>query len=164
MDGYNRILVIGSPGSGKSNFSLKIHKITGIPLIHLDDEYWLKDWMRPDKQSWEKRLDEILQGKKWIIDGNYLGNFHRRLEHCDLVILLDVPIYICLWRVMMRGLARLFGKKETLPKKVREGKSANGFNISANFIILILSYRLLVKHKMLKLIKKFNKELIIFNH
>ena len=34
-----RILVIGSPGSGKSTFSRKLAEITGIPLIHLDKEF-----------------------------------------------------------------------------------------------------------------------------
>ncbi len=29
-------MVIGCPGSGKSTFSRALHKITGIPLFHLD--------------------------------------------------------------------------------------------------------------------------------
>lgn len=35
-----RILVIGSPGSGKSTFSRKLAEVTKIPLVHLDKEFW----------------------------------------------------------------------------------------------------------------------------
>lgn len=39
-----RIMVIGSPGIGKSTFSRKLSEITGIPLIHLDKEFWNDGW------------------------------------------------------------------------------------------------------------------------
>ena len=44
-----RIIVIGCPGSGKSTLSRKLHKITGIPLFHLDMMYWNADRTIVDK-------------------------------------------------------------------------------------------------------------------
>ena len=41
-----RIIVIGSPGSGKSTLSRNLSEITGIPLIHLDKEFWNYDWVK----------------------------------------------------------------------------------------------------------------------
>jgi adenylate kinase family enzyme len=44
-----RIMVIGSPGSGKSTFSRKLSEITRIPLIHLDKEFWNDGWVETQK-------------------------------------------------------------------------------------------------------------------
>jgi len=36
---YKKIILVGSPGSGKSYLSKIIAKYTGYTLIHLDNEY-----------------------------------------------------------------------------------------------------------------------------
>ena len=35
--------VLGPSGSGKTTFALKLHELTGIPLIHLDQIWWKPD-------------------------------------------------------------------------------------------------------------------------
>ncbi len=98
-----RILVIGSSGAGKSTFSRRLHELTNIKLIHLDRLYWRANWIEPDdKVEWRKNLAEVLKEDEWIIDGNYSSTMEMRLEACDTVILLDLPNYICTWRVLKR--------------------------------------------------------------
>ena len=41
MNYGNKIIVLGCPGSGKSTFSKKLHELTQLPLIHLDN---VKSW------------------------------------------------------------------------------------------------------------------------
>jgi len=43
---YSRIILVGSPGSGKSWLSKRIAQITGYQLIHLDLEFHLPGWQR----------------------------------------------------------------------------------------------------------------------
>ena len=38
-----KIIVIGSPGAGKSSFSKKLKNITKLPLYHIDMLYHKKD-------------------------------------------------------------------------------------------------------------------------
>ena len=38
------------------------------------------------------------------MDGNYGGTLPLRLAACDTVVLLDLPAWLCLWRVMKRRL------------------------------------------------------------
>lgn len=38
-----KVIVIGCPGSGKSTFSKALHKITDIPLFHLNMIFWNAD-------------------------------------------------------------------------------------------------------------------------
>src|SRR5687768_16103132 len=66
-----RVLVIGSPGAGKSVFSRRLGEITGLPVIHLDQHYWRPGWIEPSKDVWSRQVTELLQRDSWIIDGNY---------------------------------------------------------------------------------------------
>ncbi len=104
---FQKAIVIGSPGAGKSTFSRKLRDMTGLPLYHLD-----MIWHRPDqttvsKQEFDERLREILAKDCWIIDGNYSRTLELRLQYCDMVFLLDFPLETCLAGAMSRiGKAR----------------------------------------------------------
>ncbi len=102
-----RIIVIGCPGSGKSTFSKKLHKITGIPLFHLDMMYWNADKTTVEKSVFYDRLSKTLQNDEWIIDGNYASTMELRMQQADTVIFLDYPLDVCLNGIMERkGKAR----------------------------------------------------------
>lgn len=97
-----RVLVIGSPGAGKSTFARKLAQSLPLPLIHLDAEYHLPGWVERDPAEWSAKLDVLLKGDSWIIDGNYGGSMDRRLARADTVFLLDYPTSLCLWRMFKR--------------------------------------------------------------
>ena len=102
----NRVIVIGCPGSGKTTFSKKLNKITGLPLFYLD-----AIWHKPDKthiprEEFDRRLLEILATDEWIIDGEYGRTVEMRLKECDTVFLFDLPAEVCL-----QGVTNRLGKK-----------------------------------------------------
>ncbi len=91
-----KVIIIGSPGAGKSTFARHLANKTGIPLFHLD-----MIWHKPDKtnisrEEFDIALEDIMSGKSWIIDGNYNRTMQKRLQKCDTVFLLDYPTEICL--------------------------------------------------------------------
>lgn len=93
---YQRIMVIGSPGAGKSTFSRSLRDITGLPLYHLDMIWHKPDKTNISKEEFDVRLAEIVAKDEWIIDGNYQRTLAVRLKRCDTVFLLDYPLDICL--------------------------------------------------------------------
>jgi adenylate kinase family enzyme len=99
-----RIVVLGSGGAGKSTFSVRVARETGLPLVHLDALYWKPGWVESSKSEWAATVEEIVRGEQWIVDGNYGGTLEQRLAACDTVIFLDVPRHQCLWRVIKRRL------------------------------------------------------------
>ena len=106
-----KVLVIGSPGAGKSTFSRKLRDATGLPLYYLD-----MIWHRPDKTNISReeltaRQEEIMKTPKWIIDGNYLSTMELRLKNCDTVFFLDYPLEVCL----AGAKARIGTKREDIP-------------------------------------------------
>ena len=102
---YNRIMVIGNNGSGKSFLSKQLAAITGLPLVHLDVEYWLPDLTRPPDGWWRQRNIELAAQEKWILDGNFPqgGAMDLRWAAADLVIFLDVNRFACLAGVIRRN-------------------------------------------------------------
>lgn len=102
-----KVIVIGCPGSGKSTLSRALHALTGIPLYHLDNMYWREDKTTVEKELFLERLEKVLDGDSWIIDGNYASTMEMRLRVCDTVIFLDYPTEVCLDGVRARkGMAR----------------------------------------------------------
>ena len=97
-----QVIIIGSPGAGKSTFARKLRDLTGLPLYHLD-----RIWHKPDrttitKPEFNERLTEILAQDEWIIDGNYNRTVEMRLAACDTVFLMDYPVEVCLAGVQER--------------------------------------------------------------
>jgi hypothetical protein len=86
-----RVLVIGICGAGKSTFSRTLARKTGLPLIHLDKEYWKPGWTKTPRDLWRARVGELVAGDRWIIDGNYAGSLDLRLPRADTVVRFDYP-------------------------------------------------------------------------
>ncbi|HIQ75280.1 MAG TPA: adenylate kinase [Candidatus Cottocaccamicrobium excrementipullorum] len=106
-----KIIVIGSPGAGKSTFARKLREKTGIPLYYLDMLWHKPDRTNVSQEEFDAGLDSILCQDEWIIDGNYLRTLERRLKACDTVFFLDYPLEVCL-----SGAASRIGKKrEDMP-------------------------------------------------
>ena len=102
----SKIIVIGSPGAGKSVFSKKLKSITNLPLYHLDMLYHKTDGTHISKEELEQNLREIFKEDDWIIDGNYQRTLEMRMKECDTVFLLDFPTKVCI-----EGAESRIGKK-----------------------------------------------------
>lgn len=97
-----RILVVGSGGSGKSTLSVRLGSLLGLPVIHLDALYWSPGWVEPDKKQWAQTVRQVIDQNAWILDGNYSGTLAERIAACDTVVFLDVSRFVCVWRVLKR--------------------------------------------------------------
>ena len=91
-----KVIVIGCPGGGKSTFARKLRERTGLPLYYLDMLWHKPDGTNIAREEFDSRLEELVKGERWIIDGNYLRTLEMRLKACDTVFLLDYPLEVCL--------------------------------------------------------------------
>jgi len=102
LSAFNRIAVIGCPGSGKSFLSRQIAEKTGHPLIHLDYEFWQPGWVRTPVEEFVAKQKLWMQQERWLIDGHFGNSIELRYAAADLVIFLDLPRGLCTWRVLKR--------------------------------------------------------------
>ena len=98
----SKIMIIGCGGAGKSIFSIKLHEITKIKLIHLDRQFWKPNWVETEKGAWKEKVKMLSNESSWIIDGNYGGTMDIRLEKANTIIFLDRSKWLCLYRVIRR--------------------------------------------------------------
>ena len=106
-----KVIVIGSPGAGKSCFARRLRDKTGLPLYYLDQIWHLPDKTHVSREEFDARLAQLLRRDAWIIDGEYSRTLEPRLRACDTVFLLDYPLELCL-----AGAASRVGvKREDLP-------------------------------------------------
>jgi len=97
-----RILVIGSGGSGKTTVARVIAAKTGLPLIHLDQLFWHPGWVPTPDPEWDRVTDELIARDSWVMDGNYGRTLPKRIAAADTVVFLDLPRVVCTWRILKR--------------------------------------------------------------
>ena len=91
-----KVIVIGCPGSGKTTFAEKLHRITGLPLYYLDAIWHKPDQCHITREDFDARMSDIFATPAWIIDGNYNRTIEMRLQQCDTVFLFDLPTALCI--------------------------------------------------------------------
>ncbi len=104
-----RVCIIGPCGAGKSTLAIELGKRTGLPVVHMDRLHWKPGWVESSPVELVTRLERVLAGEAWIIDGNYGGTMAMRLARADTVIFLDYPPRIYRWRVLKR-IVRGYGR------------------------------------------------------
>lgn len=118
-----RIMIIGSPGSGKSTFARKLRDKSGLPLFYLDMIKHKPDRTEIPRDEFNIKLAEIIKLPEWIIDGNYQRTLEVRMKEADTIILFDLPTEVCLEGAK----ARIGTKREDLPWIETEDTLEGGF-------------------------------------
>lgn len=150
-----KILVIGSGGSGKSTFATRLGELLGIKVIHLDQLHWLPGWVEPSKSDWAAKVETLINGDAWVMDGNYSGTLERRLAACDTVVFLDLPPLVCLWRVLKR-LARYRNRsRPDMAEGCRE-------RFDLKFLLWVWSYRRTTRPKIVKLLNQYEGKNVVW--
>lgn len=98
----NRIIVLGSSGSGKSTLARRVGELLDMKVIHLDSYYWQPNWVATPETEWIKKVETLLKGDRWVMDGNYLSSLELRLRYADAMIFIDQSRWMCLWRCIQR--------------------------------------------------------------
>ena len=97
-----KIVIIGSPGAGKSTLARKLGRKLHIKVVHLDCKFWQPGWKEKPRDMRIDILKKLVQEKQWIIEGTYLDSSEPRLRAADTIIFLDVAPPLCLWRIFKR--------------------------------------------------------------
>lgn len=102
-----RIAVMGYVGSGKTYLSKSISHMRDIPVMHLDDIYFDKNWRPIDKSVVLSQVSDFMLNDRWLIDGFYSDLLmDERLEKADMIILMLLPRATCFFRAIKRSKSR----------------------------------------------------------
>ncbi|MBB5350237.1 adenylate kinase family enzyme [Haloferula luteola] len=153
-----RVSIIGCSGAGKSTFARKLHEVTGLPLVHLDQEFWQPGWKASSKEVFQARIRERCEGDQWIMDGHYFSTLPSRLVRSDTLIFFDYPTWRCLGRTLKRTM-KYRGKVRP------DGASGCPERWDWGFLRYIVGFRKRLRERTLELIRTHPEvEVHVFLH
>jgi adenylate kinase family enzyme len=104
----HRVVILGPGGSGKSTLGRRLGARVGLPVVELDELFWGPGLEPTPPEHWHTVVDRLAAEADWIIDGD-LGPhdvLRPRLERADTVVVLDISLWRCVWRSLMRSRQR----------------------------------------------------------
>lgn len=103
---YQRIVVIGTTSSGKSTLAKGLAQKFKLDFIELDELHWEPDWREAETEVFRERVRKATSSKVWAVAGNYSVVRDLIWPQAQVVIWLDYPLHILLWRLMKRTIQR----------------------------------------------------------
>ncbi|MGW0179970.1 adenylate kinase [Nocardia sp. NPDC003345] len=100
-----KVVVLGRGGAGKSTLAARLGAVTALPVVELDGHFWSPDLTPLPKDRWARIQERLVEHPAWILDGD-LGPYDVlavRLRAADTVVVLDFPLWRCVWRALRRS-------------------------------------------------------------
>lgn len=98
-----RIIIMGSPGSGKTHVAKELGERLDISVIYLDKLWRGREGSHISKEEFDTRMEKALALDSWIMDGDFSRTMEARLKKCDTIVYLNLPRRVCLWNLCKRA-------------------------------------------------------------
>ena len=98
-----KIHLIGIPSAGKTTLGAALSKRLGAPHYPLDELAFVDDrWTLRQAAERDDMLNEILAQPSFITEGGFLGWTDELFAASDLILWLDPPVRVLVWRHVRR--------------------------------------------------------------
>lgn len=116
-----RIMIVGQPGSGKSTLARDLGRKTGLPVVHIDHIHWQPGWVERPRDDKTRLCHAVEAREEWIFEGGHSATWANRLARAEMLIWLDLPLPLRLWRVVKRTALWHGRNRPDLPQGCPEG-------------------------------------------
>jgi adenylate kinase family enzyme len=101
-----RFSVIGTSGSGKTTLGRALAARLKIPFVELDSIIHQADWVALPEAEFRARVAAVVEGERWVIDGNYHVVRDLVWDRATTIVWLDLPRPQIMARVIWRSVSR----------------------------------------------------------
>jgi adenylate kinase family enzyme len=154
----NKIVILGPPGAGKTEFANTLGQILEIENVyHLDYFFWKcgenpTEWVPADGR--DLIIEEKTKASKWIIEGNFLETLDTQFAHADRVIWINLNPFLCFYRVLKRYLSYM-------GKEIPEIAPGCRDKLTLRFLVSIFRYRFFDSQKITDKLQRENSPAFI---
>ena len=106
-----RIWVRGVSCSGKTRVSRMLSRRLGLKHIELDEYHWLPGWKERGSDEFAALVMQETHSDNWVMDGNYDKLSKYLTCNPDLMIWLNYPLWIVIWRCIKRTIWRISSRE-----------------------------------------------------
>ena len=106
-------IVSTASGNGKTTVGRALAAKLRVPFHELDALHHGPNWTEATPEELRAKVNPIVASEEWVIDGAYrakLGDLV--LESADLVVWLDLPVWVWLPRLVRRTALRMVTREE----------------------------------------------------
>jgi adenylate kinase family enzyme len=111
-------------GSGKTTIAARIAELTALPWHSVDDLTWEPGWIEVPLEEQRRRIGEICSGSRWILDAAYGTWLDIPLARVEVIVALDYPRSVSLWRLLRRTVQRAAGRRPVCNGNVETWRTA----------------------------------------
>jgi adenylate kinase family enzyme len=105
-----RVTVNGTSGSGKTTLAQRVGQALGLPHTETDALFHGPGWTpRPDFLD---RVRDLTSQPRWVCEYQYDAARPLIADRADLVVWLDPPVPLVMWRVVRRTVVRRLRRQE----------------------------------------------------
>ncbi|TLN10189.1 adenylate kinase [bacterium] len=130
--------MVGVTGSGKTTLADSLAARLGVPHVEMDALNWQRGWQPIERDEFRRRVDAATSAPGWVSDGNYREVRDLVWGRAQVLVWLDYPLALILWRLLCRSLRRI-STREELWNGNRESVRGLFFSSASLFVYAVRS-------------------------
>lgn len=135
-----RIVIVGTTGSGKTTLAKRLSAMLGMPRVELDALHWEPNWTEATAEVFQERVRDAIAGERWVVDGNYTGKLgFMTFEAADTLLWLDYAFPRVFRQLFIRTMLRRV-RREELWNGNRESLRSHFFTKDSLFLWAVKSH------------------------
>jgi len=103
-----KIAITGASGNGKTTLARELERAAGLRHVEIDALHHGPSWESCGPDVLRERVLAATAGDGWVTDSTYKSMLGELVvERADLLVWLDLPIAVVMWRLLRRTWVRI---------------------------------------------------------